>query len=306
MSTTSSMSASRITFVVWSLLSAAPVFANGSASTLPPSGTVYDKVRGELSVGTEAPSRERMANAIKSASPTALYAMLEYGERVECFECIPLLEEKLLSSSDPQVREISAWWLRQRSFGFGPVMVHMQKVIASDLDPVMRARAAQALGEFLDPHGLPSLTKAVMKDADATVRVAAVRALGRLNAVGGNDALRAAFVDTDAGVRSAALQQVTRVNFFQDDAAIVGRLADDAPEARRLAAQLVGELRIADAVEPLLGLVMTDADASVRQAAVIALGRLGGTDARAALTDAKTTEKAQGVLDAIDIAARMR
>src|SRR3954453_21889949 len=83
---------------------------------------VYDRTRGELSVGTGAPARERMVNAIKSASPTALYAMLEYGERVECFECIPLLEKKLLTSDNTQTREIAAWWLRRRSFGFGPIM----------------------------------------------------------------------------------------------------------------------------------------------------------------------------------------
>jgi HEAT repeat protein len=276
-----------------------------SAEELPPSGTVYDKQRGELSVGTAAPTRERMVNAVRSASPTALAAILEYGQRVECFECIPLLEQKLLSSNDAQVREMAAWWLRQRAFGFGPVMVNMRAVATGDADPVRRARAATALGEFLDPNGLPTLQK-VAKDAQPEVRVAAVRALGRLNVVAGNETLVVALKDASADVRRAALEQVLRVNFFRDDAAIVARLADDSASARRMAAQIAGELRIADALDPLLGLLMTDDDASVRQAAAIALGRLGDADARDALNDARRSEKDSGVLDAIDVAQRMR
>src|SRR3954452_18333556 len=38
---------------------------------------VYDRVRGELSPGTDAPKLETMMNAIRSASPTALTAVLE-------------------------------------------------------------------------------------------------------------------------------------------------------------------------------------------------------------------------------------
>jgi HEAT repeat protein len=75
---------------------------------------------------------------------------------------------------------------------------------------------------------------------------------------------------------------------------------------RRTAAQLAGELRITNAVEPLLGIIMTDADAQVRQAAVIALGRIGGADASAALADAQSVEKNAAVLDAIAVASKMR
>ena len=267
---------------------------------------VHDRERGELSPGTGAPTRERMVNAIKSASPTALYAMLEYGERVECFECIPLLADKLLSSDNAQTREISAWWLRRRSFGLGPIMVRMRKVIETDADPVMRSRAAEALGEFLDPHAVPSLEKAVMEDRAVDVRKAAVRALGRLNAVAGLPSLTAALEDEDASVRKAALEQVTRVNFFADDAALIARLADEDAAVRRAAAQLAGERRIADTVDPLMGLLMTDESPQVRQAAAISLGRIGGSDAREALRDAQKVEDHDLVRGAIDVALRMR
>ena len=93
----------------------------------------YDRQRGELSPGTQAPARNGMVAAIQSAAPSALIATLEYGEHVECHECVPLLEQKLLTSADVRVREISAWWLRRRPFGFGPIMVHMKSVLATDV-----------------------------------------------------------------------------------------------------------------------------------------------------------------------------
>ena len=267
---------------------------------------VHDRERGELSVNTQAPTRERMVNAIKSSTPTALFAMLEYGERVECLECIPLLERKLLDSDSAKVREISAWWLRRRPFGFGRVMVKMKTALLESDDPIRRSRAAEALGEFLDPHGLVALCSAVETDKSADVRLSAVRALGRLNAVGGNPVLVFAMLDNDARVRLAALESVHKVNFFSDYDAIIGQLADDDTAVRRTAAQLVGEFRVAEAVAPLVGLLLSDDDAVVRHAAAFSLGQLGGSDAFDALGEARADESDNGVLDAIDIALKMR
>jgi HEAT repeat protein len=286
--------------LVW--LCAAGVSADEEAKPY----VVFDRAKGELSPGTGAPSRQNMVNAIKSATPTRLYATLEYGERVECFECIPLLADKLLSSDNAEVREISAWWLRRRPFGFGPVIKRMRAVASEDQDPVRRARAAMALGEFLDHHAEPTLSSVAANDAETSVRVAAVRALGRLNTAGGHAALRAAMSDDDAGVRRAALDQVLKVSFFDGGAALLGRLSDDDEGVRRTAAQLVGALKIADAVDPLLGLLLTDSSAGVRSAAAIALGRIGGTDARDALQDARSVETDSAVQDAIAVASRMK
>lgn len=266
---------------------------------------VFDRERGELSPGTSAPSRQQMVNAIKSAAPTRLYATLEYGERVECFECIPLLTTKLLSSDDAQTREIAAWWLRRRSFGFGRVMEEMQRVTRDDNSPVKRARAASALGEFLDPHASDALSSLAQADSDVSVRVAAVRALGRLNTLAGHAALSGALRDPAAEVRLAGLQQVLRVTFFQDAEGIMGLLADDDTHVRAVAAQIAGELRLTAASDALLGVLMTDESPQVRQAAAIALGRVAGGDKSGALSDALREERDVSVRDAISIAMRM-
>jgi HEAT repeat protein len=265
---------------------------------------VYDVRRGELSPGTQAPTTQRMVNAIRSASPSALTAMLEYGERVECYECIPLLEARLLDSDEPETREIAAWWLRRRPFGYGRAAVAMREAVLEDDDPVRRARAAEALGEFLDVRGLPALQQAAMDDAEAGVRKAAVQALGRLNAVAGNTTLAAAMGDEAAEVRLSAVTQVLRVNFFEDHDALLQRLGDEDPKVRLRAAQVVGELQVAAGSEPLQAMLDDDAPA-VRQAAAWALGRVGGDGAGAALRAAEAEEEAPGVRDAIEVALRM-
>jgi len=285
----------------------ASVTASAQAQEPRDYNVVHDRARGELSVGTGAPTQQTMLNAIETAnaSPSRLYSILEYGERVECFQCIPGLQRLLLTSGDARVREISAWWLRRRSFGFGQVMVAMKTTLANDADPVLRSRAAEAIGEFLDPHGLVALRAAVETDSNATVRATAVRALGRLNHADGREVIVSAFNDASVEVRRAAVSTIMRISFFTDHASLIGLLADDDAEVRLHAAQLVGQFRVAEAVAPLSGLLRGDDSVAVRQAAAWSLGRIGGADANTALVEVTTTETARGVLDAIEIAQQM-
>jgi HEAT repeat protein len=288
--------------LLWACLIAAPLGVQADTVTRP---VVFDLRLGELSPGTEAPTPDHMVSAIRGASAGALTATLEYGERVECMACVPLLEGKLLASSDPKVREIAAWWLRQRVFGYGRAAVAMRKAVEGDRDPVHRARAAEALGEFQDVRGLPSLKKAVMEDAVVAVRVAAVRALGRLNAQSGHAVLAAALQDDAASVRRAALEQVPRLSFFAAFDAVRARLTDDDAGVRLRAAQLAGELRIDAAEGALSDLLRHDDAAVVRQAAAWALGRLGGSPAKTVIRDARAVEQDPGVLDALEVAQAM-
>lgn len=266
---------------------------------------VHDRARGELSPGTGAPTRATMLDTIQHGSTTAVYSILEYGEHVECTECQPILEAKLLESGDARVREISAWWLRRRPFGFGAVMHHMRTVLETDTDVVRRARAAEAMGEFMDAHGLPSLATAATSDTDATVRRAAVVAVARINAPSGNEVIATAFADADVNVRRAAIDSVSRVNFFRAFDDMLPLLADADSQVRRSAARALGTYRVADGVAPLAALLRADTDPLVRQAAAWALGRIGGGDATAALTDPGLNESVSTVRDAIAIARQM-
>jgi len=274
------------------------VSADGAPETV-----VYDRVRGELSPGTQAPTVEAMLGTIEDGTPMSLTAMLEYGERVECMACIPKLETKLLSSGNADVREIAAWWLRRRPFGYARIAVKMRNTLQDSSDPVHRSRAAEALGEFLDAGGVPALTQAVMEDSVSEVRLSAVRALGRLNARSGHTALVAAFDDEEPEIRRAALDQVLRVSFFQEHAAVVAKLDDDAPDVRIRAAQIIGQKQIQAGREGLEEILANDESVPARQAAAWSLGRIG--EARSALIAAQESEQNDRVLDAIKIALQM-
>jgi HEAT repeat protein len=268
-----------------------------------PEAIIYDRERGELSPGTEAPSIQAMLGAIDDASPRGLTAMLEYGERVECLACIPKLETKLLASDSAEVREIAAWWLRRRPFGYARAAVKMRSTLQDSTNEVHRARAAEALGEFLDPGGAPALTQAATEDAAPEVRLSAVRALGRLNARAGYPALVAAFNDEVPEIRRAALDQVLRVRFFQEHTAIIDKLGDESADVRIRAAQIIGQMQIQAGREGLEDVLAGDDSVPARQAAAWSLGRLG--DARPALIAAQENETNDRVLDAINIALRM-
>jgi HEAT repeat protein len=268
-----------------------------------PEFVVYDRERGELSPGTEAPSAASMLTAIDKASPQGLTAMLEYGERVECLACIPKLQAKLLDSSSAETREIAAWWLRRRPFGYARAAVAMRQALDNDDDDVRRARAAEALGEFLDAGGVPVLEQAVLEDGSPDVRIAAVRALGRMNARAGHAAIAAAFDDEEPSIRRAALDQVLRVSFFSERAAVIPKLEDSSADVRVRAAQIIGQLQLQAGREALEDALAADDSVPVRQAAAWALGRLGG--ARDALIAAQDSDSEPRVLDAVRVALAM-
>ena len=268
-----------------------------------PEAVVYDRVRGELSPDTQAPTVAAMMSTIENGTPMSLTAMLEYGERVECMACIPKLEAKLLNSGDADVREIAAWWLRRRPFGYARIAVKMRSTVLDSTNEVHRARAAEALGEFLDAGGVPALTQAAAEDSVPEVRLAAVRALGRLNARAGHAALVTAFEDEEPEIRRAALDQVLRVSFFQEHDAVIGTLDDESADVRIRAAQIIGQKQIQAGREGLEQVLANDESVPARQAAAWALGRLG--DARPALIAAQQSETNERVQDAIEIALRM-
>ena len=160
---------------------------------------------------------ERIISVTSSGAPSAIWEALEHGEAVECLNCISAVEP-LIYDNNNEVREISAWWLRRRTFGvFGPGEVYQRTVTAvkSDPNPQRRAYAAYALGEFLTLAGVEPLSNAVTSDTSPIVRAAAVSALGRLNDEGAG-AVSTALTDGDPSVKLAAVKAASRINSFND------------------------------------------------------------------------------------------
>lgn len=288
-----------LTFVT---CAAAPVFAQEAQI---PETREYSR-KGEISPNTEAPSLAAMVEAIQHGSPERLKATLEYGERVLCEQCVPLLETKLLGSDSPRVREMAAWWLRRQPFAAPHLLTKLRKVVLKDGSATRRARAAEALGEFMDWHALAELSQAALEDAEPNVRSAAVRGLARLNSDGAGAVIPDALKDGDASVRRTALSVLITVGSFRDYTALLPLLGDKDADVRTRAATLAGEYRVQDADAPLAAMLLGDSSPAARKAAAWALGRIGGSAGQNALLDAKEQEQDQGVLNAIDIASRMR
>ncbi len=247
-----------------------------------------------------------------NAAPTAIWTMLEHGERVECLECIQYVG-KMLYDSNPKTREISAWWLRRRIFGvFGPGQIYQQTLNAvtdQSQSESTRAYAANALGEFLEGAGIAPLAQALaggkLSDASPVVRLAAANALIRLNNQGPNGELGVALNDSDEGVKLAALQGVTHINVFSATDKLAGLLSDPSANVRRSAAQALGTMRLGDAVVGLIAVTSpaNESDAGVRAAAVWALGQIADSQARAAVLAAQN-DADPAVVDAANIASR--
>lgn len=249
-----------------------------------------------------------LVQAPNSAAPTAIWTMLEHGERVECLSCIPYVSQ-MLYNSNPKTREISAWWLRRRIFGvFGPGEAYQQTIDAvsdQSQSELTRAYAASALGEFLEGAGIAPVATALVGDSSPVVRLAAANALIRLNNQGPNSELATALADHDDQVRLAALNGVTHINVFSKVDQVATLISDASPLVRRRAAQTLGTLKSADAVVGLIAITSpdTESDAGVRAAAVWALGQIADPAARDAVLAAKN-DADSGVRDAASVASQ--
>jgi len=135
-----------------------------------------------------------------------------------------------------------------------------------------------------------TLTKAaalVAEHADhpcSELRVAAIRALGRLRARGHSDQLSKCLVHEHASTRIEAIRALAEIGEACCPDALVEATRVPSSQERRVAAEAIGRLRVTGGRQRCMELI-DDPDAGVRQAAVIALGELGGEKAEAALKE---------------------
>lgn len=243
---------------------------------------------------------EAIKDVAVRGAPIAVWETLEHGETLECLDCIGYVAP-LLYDKDARVREISAWWLRRRVFGYAEVALKVRDTVIKDADPTRRAYAAMALGEFLDPGATPLLVKAAA-DSSPVVRAAAMQAIRRLNNPAASPAVSAALADSDVSVRRAAVDTATKLGGFNDVAAVAKLLSDSDSVVRSHAADALGVFKAKGSVAGLSALALTDADEEVRIDAVNALGEIGDASAQATL-DKAMNDASSRVRDAARIAS---
>jgi HEAT repeat protein len=199
-------------------------------------------------------------------------------------------------------------------------------------DPVweVRREAAEALGRLGDRGALDALTKA-LADSDADVREATAIALGSLGDARAVGPLVLALRDPTSGVRRIAAATLSRLDtdwssLPEARAAaeeLKPALQDNDPGVRHFVSHLLAAMNaVAPGCAPLasptpefvaeqrrklavscFSRILCDTDRDLRHAAAIALVRLGGEGAPAALVRARADHD-QGVRDAVEQALR--
>lgn len=292
------------------LLGSAALFGGSEARSDTPaeSATGIRAVYGEIPAdqAENLSTGDQILKITSSGAPSAIWEVLERGERVECLNCIPAVEP-LLYDANPQTREIAAWWLRRRMFGvFGPGEAYERtvKTLQNPSEPVnRRMHAASALGEFLIAPGVDACADAIKNDPAPEVRAAAALALGRLNSDGAG-ALTVALSDADSSVKLAALKSAGRINSLLDVSSIAKLTGDKDANVRKRAIEVLDTYKSKDSAAAVAILAKNDADPEVRLAACHALGSFGATAQRAVLEDLAKNDTNSLVRDQARIALR--
>lgn len=199
-----------------------------------------------------------------------------------------------LGDADSEVRAaaIDGLWENEDQALIGP-LVHL---LRADEASNVRAAAAMALARFVLLGELEKIDRAPAMlaeqalletlrsaDEDLEVRRRAVEALAYSGEAGIREIIEAAFYDDDEKMQASALFAMGRSADPYWCKLLVRELDNTNPELRFEAARACGELENRLAVSRLIRMSMDDRDREVQQAAVGALGRIGGREAREAL-----------------------
>ena len=182
--------------------------------------------------------------------------------------------------------------------------------LLSDPEAIVRGEAALGLGRFLlraelDDIPAPTgdieqaLRRVANNEADLVdVRGRAIEALGVVGQEWAHDLIDDAYASGD---RRLAISAVHAMGRSADPAwlpTVITEMESDDPEMRFEAAVSAGSLAEEDAVEALSALTEDD-DAEVQEAAIAALGEIGGPAARQVLHNVADLSSDERVLEAV-------
>lgn len=181
---------------------------------------------------------------------------------------LPLLEEAWQSPDHIPTAAAARAAMEMR----GPEVTRALISMANALNGDKRILALQVLSKRGDPAGLPALVAAVQSN-EKPVRLAAIRAMPELGQAAALSPLSQLLGDADAEIVKTAQEALAALPGDAVDSAVVGMLASSRAAERLTAIDLIGRRRM-EACVPALFQAATDADASVRPAALKRLGEL--------------------------------
>lgn len=169
------------------------------------------------------------------------------------------------------------------------------QLLLHDPEVEVRAAAAEALGSFVLAGELDEFSPALAMRAEEAllqvlnnpqealaVRCRALESIAFSGEAGVRQLIENGYYDVEEEMQVSALVAMGRSADVRWRGAVRVELTNPSPAIRAAAARAAGELEAHTALETLIGL-LDDPDREVRLAAIFALGRLGGDEARAAL-----------------------
>jgi HEAT repeat protein len=198
-----------------------------------------------------------------------------------------------LSNTDAQVRRLAVegLWEDERTSLVAPLVA----LLSTDPAAEVRAAAAASLGRFVLLGELGEIADTCATQAGRGLRAAwgrpgevnevrrrALEGLAYLDDASVCDLIDSAYYDEDDLMRQSAVFAMGRSANRRWAKYVLAELDNPAPAMRFEAATAAGELSLTAAIKPLIRL-LDDSDGSVSEAAVLALGKIGGADARRAI-----------------------
>jgi HEAT repeat protein len=228
---------------------------------------------------------DRIVAAVSSGSQDAILAEVERAEGLICMECVATVQQLTADDRYP-VRQVAAWWFAKRPGLQRQLAVKFEADLSSGNSILVR-NAADFLGTTKEYKALPLLrTTMLIPGLSSDARLALVRAAGYMAHVSGNPILVAGMSDADPSIRAAAVAAWRDVLHQTGSAPVEPLLGDTDAHVRSVAATVLGAYKDGNAMGPLQQLVMSDPDTTVRRNAAWALGQIGSSVSREALTKA--------------------
>ncbi|GAB4565613.1 MAG: HEAT repeat domain-containing protein [Anaerolineae bacterium] len=218
----------------------------------------------------------------------------------------------LLEDPDAEVRKqaINGLWEDEDARLIAP----LARLLREDPDEGVRAAAATALGQFVLLGELGEIDAAVAMGAERAllatihtreesleVRRRAVESIAYSSEAGVRDIIRDAYYDEDERMRISAVFAMGRSADSYWREVVMAELESETPAIRFEAARACGELELREAVPSLNLLLQEEEDVEIQQAALWALGRIGGPEARRILL-AYAASRDEAIRDAAEAA----
>ncbi len=216
-----------------------------------------------------------------------------------------------LGDEDSEVRRYAMEGLREEIDG--QLVGQLVQILLNDSDERTRTVAADTLGSYVLAGELDELDSALAMRAEeallsvvskteepTSVRASALQSLAYSGETGLRQLIEDAYYAPEDEMRVSSLIAMGRSADVRWRSLARAELQNPWDEMRAAAAQACGELETKAALDPLIELV-SDESHAVKVAAILALGRIGGRDAREVLEAVRLDEEEE-LVEAADFA----